>query len=263
MIVRRGLSVIGVLLVVATIWLGVLATGYPRALKPQDIAPLVLVDNVRVVSMAPGLPEAQENMAVLVMNGVIEKIGPAGSLSIPEAVDGAVLIDGAGKTLAPGLIDAHVHVWDEAELAGYLAHGVTGVRNMSGMPFHLPLAKRIETGRILGPDFMTTGPILNSPGHNQQDNHQLIATAEEARAAVAKQDKDGYRALKVYSNLHREAYEAVMDEAGKRGMSVTGHTPEGVRVKGVPYEKPFDIAFEDIELHNYEFDAFIKFPIAV
>lgn len=241
MIWRRWLLALGGLVLLAAIWLGVSATGYPRALKPMAPSPVVLIDNVRLVSMAPGAPEAQENMAVLVVNGVVKDIGPAGSLA---AADDGIVIDGAGKTLMPGLIDAHVHVWDEAELAGYLAHGVTGVRNMSGMPFHLPLQERIEDGRILGPDFITTGPILNSPGPNQQDNHQIVVTGEEARAAVAKQYDEGYRALKVYSNLRRDAYDAVMEEAEKRGMSVSGHTPEGVREHGMPYDKPFDIAFE-------------------
>lgn len=243
MIWRRGLLALGALVLLAAIWLGVSATGYPRALKPAPVSPAVLIDNVRLVSMAPDAPEAEETMAVLVVNGVIEDIGAAGSLA--SSAEDVVVMDGAGKTLMPGLIDAHVHVWDEAELAGYLAHGVTGVRNMSGMPFHLPLQQRIEEGRILGPDFVTTGPILNSPGANQQDNHQIVVTGEEARAAVAKQYDEGYRALKVYSNLRRDAYDAIMDEASKRGMSVSGHTPEGVREDGMPYDKPFDIAFEE------------------
>ncbi len=242
MIWRRGLMALGVLTLIAATWLGISAIGYPRALKPAPVLPAVLIDNVRLVSMAPDAPESRDSMAVLVIEGVIEEIGLAGSLAAPA--DG-MMIDGAGKTLAPGLIDAHVHVWDEAELAGYLAHGVTGVRNMSGMPFHLPLKKRIDEERILGPDFITTGPIINSPGANQQDNHQIVGTTEEARAAVAKQYDQGYRELKVYSNLQREPYDAVMDEAQKRGMRVSGHTPEGVRGEGVPYENPFDISFEE------------------
>ncbi len=253
MIVWRGLAALGVLFVAAAIWLGISATGFPHALTPLKGAPRAIqIDNVRILSMAqnvePGAAETESApQSLLVIDGVIAGFGDASAIALPDdlTADEIVHIDGGGKTLMPGLIDAHVHIWDEAELAGYLAHGVTGIRNMSGMPFHLPLQKRIEEGRILGPDFITTGPILNSPGQNQQDNHQLVVTAEEARAAVAKQYEQGYRALKVYSNLHREAYDAVTDEAVKRGMSISGHTPEGVRAAGVPYEKPFDIAFEE------------------
>ncbi|PQA87269.1 amidohydrolase family protein [Hyphococcus luteus] len=238
---RVGLG-LGFIVAAAAVWLGFAMTGYPSALKPMRAAPAILIDNVRLVSMAPGAPQAEENRSVLVRSGLIEAVGPAGSL---EAADDAVRIDGAGRTLMPGLIDAHVHIWDEAELAGYLAHGVTGVRNMSGMPFHLPLIERIEAGRMLGPDMITTGPILNSPGANAQANHLLVVTAEEARAAVAEQYEDGYRLIKVYSNFYRAPYEAVLDEAQKRGMKVTGHTPEGAREEGMPYEKPFSIAFEE------------------
>ncbi len=238
---RIGLGV-GFVVAAAAVWLAFAATGYPSALKPQSAAPVMLIENVRLVSMVPGAPEAEDGRSVLVRNGVVETVGPAGSLAAP---DGAVTVDGRGKTLMPGLIDAHVHVWDEAELAGYLAHGVTGVRNMSGMPFHLPLIARIEASKILGPDMITSGPILNSPGANAQANHLLIATGEEARAAVAQQDEEGYRLIKVYSNLYREPYEAALDEAQKRGMGVTGHTPEGMREEGMPYDKPFRIAFEE------------------
>lgn len=226
------------------IWVAAEVNSAPRALSvPRNAPDSVLIDNVRLVSMRPGAPAAEDAMAVLVIDGAIAAIGPAGTLSAPDQA--TPLLDGRGATLLPGLIDAHVHVWDEAELAGYLAHGVTSVRNMSGMPFHLPLAQRIAAGRILGPDLVTTGPIINSPGPNQQANHVLVATADEARAEVRKQHDAGYRTLKLYSNLRREPFEAVMDEARRLGMSVTGHTPEGVRGDGVPYDEPFDIAFLD------------------
>ena len=243
MILRRiGLGA-GLLLALFAVWFGFAATGYPSALKAMRASPgAILIDDVRVVSMAPDAPAAESNRAVLIINGFIVALGEAGALAAPE---GARTVDGAGLTLLPGLIDAHVHVWDEAELAGYLAHGVTGVRNMSGMPFHLPLIERIEKGRILGPDMITSGPILNSPGFNSQANQKIIVTAQEAREAVARQYEDGYRLIKVYSNLQRAPYEAILDEAQKRGMGVTGHTPEGVREDGMPYDKAFSIGFEE------------------
>ena len=179
--------------------------------------------------MTPGAPEAETGKSVLIQGGVIRAVGAPSAFSTP---DGALVIDGGGRTLLPGLIDAHVHLWDEAELAGYLAHGVTSVRNMSGMPFHLGLKRRIEDGRILGPDFVTTGPILNSPGPNAQANHKLVSTPEEGRAEVRAQHAAGYRVVKVYSNLHRDIYEAILDETRERDMGVVGHTPEGVRGEG-------------------------------
>ncbi|HOP20687.1 MAG TPA: amidohydrolase family protein [Amphiplicatus sp.] len=247
MLLRRTLLVIVGLVVCLAIWLSFATTGFPSALKPsRDEPSATRIDNVRLVSMIPGAPEALDNQSVLIVDGAIVASGDNGSLALPDGLkaDDLRVIDGAGKTLLPGLIDAHVHVWDEAELAGYLAHGVTGVRNMSGMPFHLPLIKRIEEGRILGPDLVTTGPILNSPGANAQDNHIMVTTADEARAAVQRQFKEGYRTIKVYSNLYRKPFDAIVDEAGKLGMTIVGHTPEGVREEGVPYDKAFDIPFD-------------------
>jgi len=153
-------------------------------------------------------------------------------------------IDAGGHILIPGLIDAHIHLSDEAELAGYLAHGVTGLRNVSGYPFHLPLARRIEEGLILGPDFITTGQILNSPGPNENPLQQTVTTATEARAAVRDQYDAGFRRLKLYSNLTREAFDAILEEAEVLGMRVMGHTPEGERSAGIPREKPFEIPWE-------------------
>jgi imidazolonepropionase-like amidohydrolase len=214
----------------------------PEALEPDRFGPAgVLIDHVQLVSMVPGAPETEHDRAVLVMGDRIIEVGAAGMLSAPQGVR---VVDGRGYTLIPGLIDAHIHLNDEAELAGYLAHGVTGVRNMSGYPFHLRLSERIGAGTLLGPDFITTGRILNGRGPNEMVLQKTVTTDEEARAAVRKQYRFGYKALKVYSNLAEEAFEAILDEAELLGMSVTGHSAEGVRTDGIPREEPFELAWE-------------------
>ncbi|MDX1291638.1 MAG: amidohydrolase family protein [Hyphomonas sp.] len=228
--------------------LGLLATGC--ATSPED-RPLIegdlLIRDVRVIDFSGDAPDVREDVFVLVGDGTI--------LAIADTPDGLVADaeqEAAGLTLIPGLTDMHVHVWDEAELGAYLSWGVTRVCNMSGLPFHLTLAKQVEAGNVLGPHLLTSGPILNSAGPNAQVNHQLVETADEARDAIAWQAAQGFTRLKVYSNLTREAYGAVLDEATARGMTVTGHTPEGVRGPGVPFEAPFDIAFEEILDDGFE-----------
>lgn len=209
--------------------------------RPGPGAAATLIRDVRVLTMAQDDPQAHAGWSVLVQDGVIVRAGPA-----IDAPADALVIDGAGRTLMPGLVDMHVHIWDQVELSAYLAHGVTTVRNMSGMPIHLDLAAQITSGQLAGPRLITTGPILNSPGPNQQVNHQLVHDAAEARAAVAAQQARGFRHLKVYSNLTRDAYDAVLAEARARGMTITGHSPEGVRGQGVPFQQPFDIAFDEV-----------------
>ncbi|MEN3158807.1 amidohydrolase family protein [Alkalimonas sp. NCh-2] len=191
--------------------------------------------------MVPGEAEAEAAKAVLVIGEHIVAVAAAGELTAPT---GALIIDGQGFTLMPGLIDAHIHLNDETELAGYLAHGVTGVRNMSGYPFHLKLIAQIELGALLGPDFITTGPILNSRGPNETVLQQTVTGYQDARAAVRQQYQRGYRALKLYSNLTKEAYQGIVDEAAELGISISGHSPEGVRTAGIPHDKPFDIDWQ-------------------
>jgi imidazolonepropionase-like amidohydrolase len=203
----------------------------------------LLLKDFDVVPMTSGDPLVLKSTSVLIRNGVIDAVGPSASIDVPNDAD---VIEGKGRILMPGLIDMHVHVWDEAELIAYLEHGVTTVRNASGMPFHLDLKELIASGEVLGPRLVTTGPILNSPGPNEQVNHQLVETAEEARQAVRMQYEQGYRRLKVYSNLTRETYESIVEEARSLGMTIMGHTPEGIRESGIPNKKPFNIDFLDV-----------------
>ena len=62
---------------------------------------------------------------VLVVDGVIHAVGE--DLSIP---DGTATVDGAGKTLLPGLIDAHAHVFQPQALTQSAVYGVTTVLDM-------------------------------------------------------------------------------------------------------------------------------------
>ena len=202
-----------------------------------------LIHNVDILSMGTDTPEMISGHAVLVVDGVIEDIGPLAGIDVPSD---AILIDGMGGTLMPGLVDMHVHVWDAPELLAYLSYGITTVRNMSGMPYLLTWQAEIESGERRGPRLLTTGPILNSPGPNAQLNHQLVSTADEAVRAVEWQYAMGFRELKVYSNLTRETYGAILGAANRLGMSISGHTPEGTREYGMPEERDFNIRFSEI-----------------
>lgn len=208
----------------------------------QDGNALLLKD-VQILHLEGERARLVPGMSILINDGKIDRIIPAEDAE----TDGlAMIIEGKGRIVMPGLVDMHVHVWDRQSLGAYLAAGVTTIRNASGMPFHLRLSQEIERGNVIGPRLITTGPILNSPGPNEQINHQIVSTAVEARDAVKRQHEAGYLRLKVYSNLTREAYEAVLSEADRLGMTVMGHTPEGVRKPGMPYQIPFDIAFGEV-----------------
>lgn len=233
---------LGIVLAGFTIWLWFIVNQLPIALKPNHAKPIgVLFNNVRVLSMVDASSVSSNMQAVLVMGDRITTIGAADEVAAPE---GVLVIDGQGKTLMPGLIDAHIHLNDETELAVYLAHGVTGVRNMSGYPFHLRVIEQKAKGRLLAPDILTTGPILNSYGPNELVLQTTVNTAEQARVAVRNQHSAEYRHVKVYSNLTPEAFAAILEEAALLGMTVSGHSPEGERKAGMPREKSFEIPWE-------------------
>lgn len=203
----------------------------------------LLLHNVQILHLDRKEATVDQGMSILIEDGRITSIDP---VEQTNEVGVATVINGRGRFVMAGLADMHVHIWDRSSLGAYLASGVTTVRNASGMPFHLRIADRIERGEIVGPRLITTGPILNSPGPNAQINHELVTSVEEARQAVRRQYEAGFRRLKVYSNLTSEAYGAILDEAELLGMTIMGHTPEGVREPGMPNDIPFEIGFGHI-----------------
>lgn len=210
--------------------------------EPPAQTPLVITHaNLLTMEDAARPDLLLENMALVIRDGRIVERLPMTELD--DDIPGQ-RIDASGKTLTPGLIDAHIHLHDEAELAAYLAHGVTGLRNMSGFPFHLALAERLQRGEILGPELITTSPILNSPGRNVGLNQVIVDDAAQATQAVDKFYQDGFRALKIYSNLTLDAMEAAVLRAQHYGMSISGHSPEGHRSDDMPYDAPFTIPWQ-------------------
>ena len=215
----------------------------PAALEPDPHAiTSYVIRNATVLTMEQNA--VHENWAVVVHDGVISALGPTDKIAVP---DGARVIDGQGKTLMPGLIDMHVHLYDETELAAFLSHGVTTVRNAGGLPFHLKLQDRLEAGTLLGPRFLTSGAIINESGGRNANIIQIMVDGpDQARAVVQRQHEQGYGLIKVYSNLSLESYAAILDEAEKLNLPVFGHPVEGKPPADDPLAKaPFDLLLDD------------------
>ncbi|MCH8815906.1 MAG: hypothetical protein IH957_12605 [Chloroflexi bacterium] len=165
-----------------------------------------------------------EGQTVVVQEGKIASVGPTEQSNLPEEVQ---RIDGGGRYLMPGLVDMHVHYNEPSFAALFIAHGITTVRNMWGSPIHLRARDLIARGEGFGPNIYTCGPLMDGdppwwPGS------AVIETAEEAERSVAEQKEQGYDFLKVYSNLKREAYDAIVSAAGKYDIRFVGHVPERV-----------------------------------
>lgn len=169
----------------------------------------VLIQNVRVIDVRTGTATAAQD--VLLKGDRIHTIRPTGG-PVPR---GAQVIEGAGLSLMPGLIDAHCHVgsspeppWDKGlpdedlNLERMLYTGVTTVFDPGAVaPDIFELRAALASGERLGPHLLAAGPIFTAPGgHPEPMMRELmpgllvdllvegmtrqVATAAEARAAV-------------------------------------------------------------------------------
>lgn len=171
---------------------------------------------------------------VLVRDGRIAAVGPASAVRVPA---GARRIDGRGKWLIPGLADMHAHLFsdDDAvpdsvgpyELGVMAANGVTTARLMIGTPAQLALRSEVREGRVVGPQLWIASPQLAGRDFG---NTRVVATPEEARAAVREVAGAGYDAVKLTLLITPPVYDAVVDEAARRGIPVVGHVDTRVGV---------------------------------
>jgi imidazolonepropionase-like amidohydrolase len=172
-----------------------------------------------------------QNQTVVVRNGRIAEMGAAERVSVPN---GAVKIDGRGRYLMPGLVDMHVHLeyFDrDAQLLLFLAGGVTTVRSMDGRPNILLWRKRASEGSLLAPTIFTAGAILEGKPPARDDN-RVVETPAQAEEAVEEQKRDGYDFIKVLHTLNQDTYHAIVAAARKHGLTVVGHVPRSVGLKG-------------------------------
>jgi Tol biopolymer transport system component len=122
----------------------------------------VLLKGARIITMNGN--EVIENGDILIENARIKAVGASGSLTVPN---GAKTLDMSGKTITPGFVDTHAHMWPNWGLqknqvwmyAANLAYGVTTTRDpQTGTTDVLTYSDMVETGEILGPRVYSTGP---------------------------------------------------------------------------------------------------------
>jgi hypothetical protein len=146
----------------------------------------------------------------------------------------------AGCIAMPGLIDAHVHtpprtIVGNQELFSllYLAHGVTSVRDVGEADSSVgALARRLNTGRIVGPRMFRCGPVIESDPPSWPAA-LVVETTEEATAAVDRLADEGVDCIKVYNELNADAYQAIATAAARHGLRLIGHAPHAVGLRGV------------------------------
>ncbi|MEQ8219166.1 MAG: amidohydrolase family protein [Arenibacter sp.] len=215
-------GIVGMVIIAAIIALGLdtLGTGYLKIENvPASDNSTYLITNVNIIPMFQDT--VLTNKMVYIQDGIIKSI----SENLPNKE--VEIFDAQGKYLLPGLIDMHVHVWDNYELGLYLANGVTAVRNVWGIPMHLRIKSEVNNDKIISPHFFTTGPKLTGPEFIGDDNLNLTQPKEAAEKVVSYQHR-GYDFIKTYYGLDRELFDAVVEQAAISEMDIVAHPSQKV-----------------------------------
>jgi imidazolonepropionase-like amidohydrolase len=130
---------------------------------PRDIPQgEILLQGARLITMKG--EEVIEQGDILIRNNRIAAVGPSGSLSAGAT---AKVIDVSGKTIVPGFVDTHAHMWPEWGIhksqvwlyMANLAYGVTTTRDpQTATTDVLTYGDLVRSGKILGPRIYSTGP---------------------------------------------------------------------------------------------------------
>ena len=234
------------------------------------------ITDVTVIPMDKELYD--EHQMVTIRDGVIVSIAP---LATSPRNPAGTMVDGRGKFLIPGLVDAHVHIkplraslessdtrfkslsselqpshpYDSRVLFAYLREGVTTVFHLGGGgPDVLELRELIRRGSILGPH-LVVGKLIDGPPeavveslHKQPPPSSIDQpeTAADGRAAVEAAVADHYDFIKSYQHLNQETYDAIEDAAHATHLITMGHLPEIGCPSCVSREHPFMNPMNDI-----------------
>jgi imidazolonepropionase-like amidohydrolase len=176
------------------------------------------IAHVRVID-GTGAP-ARDDQTVVVRDGRIGAVGSALSVNVPP---GASVIDGRGRTVIPGLVAMHEHLFygldhilypaAAAFARLYLASGVTTIRTAGAIDVYedLRIKQAIDEGRLPGPKVRVTSPYFGE------------MDPASVPGLVASLADDGVTSFKAYMTMRAPELKALIDAAHARGLRVTGH----------------------------------------
>lgn len=184
---------------------------------------------------------------VVMHDDKVVAVGDAG-VAIPSD---ARRIDGNGKTLLPGLWNMHMHL-DASYGPRLLAEGVTTVRDPGNQPdYVVRTQKQFESGALLGPRVIIAG-LMDGTGTYTAPIGTTTATASEAIEQVRAWKKLGAVQIKIYSSMDPKLVPAIVAEAHRLGMRVSGHIPAGMLAQDAVNE-----GFDEIQHVNFLFLNFM------
>jgi imidazolonepropionase-like amidohydrolase len=170
---------------------------------------------------------AMEKATLLIRNGKVEAVGP--SVKVPSGVQS---IDASGKTIIPGLINAHGHVADLSQLGRYAHFGVTTVFSLGGdkeIEMRDQTRAQQQTGALNRARLFIAGPIPAPKA--AAEGRKAVDALAAAKVDIAKIRIDDQ--LGTAAPMAPEVYSAIIDEAHKKGLRIAVHIVKLADAKAV------------------------------
>ncbi|MGC6431499.1 MAG: amidohydrolase family protein [Jejuia sp.] len=212
---------------------------------------LVAVKNVSLID-GTGKP-LRKNQTIIINNDKIETVGDTKSIIIPK---NALIIDGNNKTVIPGLVMMHEHLfytkffedWFSVGQMSftfprlYLAGGVTTMRTAGSIQpqSDLNVKQWILEGKMTGPKMDVTSPFIEREGPPIAELG-FIKSSKEVSEIVNFWANRGVTSFKLYNNITKEDLKVCLEEAHQRGFKVTGH------LCSVTYEEASNLGIDNLE----------------
>jgi Tol biopolymer transport system component len=183
---------------------------------PQGMA---LLKGARIITMNGD--QVIENGDILIENNRIKAVGPTGTLDVPS---GAEVVDMSGKTITPGFVDTHSHMWPQWGIhknqvwiyQANLAYGVTTTRDpQTATTDVLTYADMVNAGEMIGPRVYSTGPGVGFWAYN-------VKSLDQARD-ILKQYSEYYdtKYIKMYMTGNRKQRQWIIEAAKEQELMPT------------------------------------------
>lgn len=177
---------------------------------------------------------AKANQTIVIIKGRIAQVGSSANIKTPSGR----IIDCTGKTIIPGMVMMHEHLFYGESLPPnylglamplsfpklYLAGGATTIRTTGTVEpqTDLNIKKWITDGKMVGPDIDVTGPYIERELLPIPEVH-FIKSADEAGDDVNYWISKGCTSFKVYMDITRDDLTKVVAVAHQHNLKVTGH----------------------------------------
>lgn len=212
---------------------------------------VVAIKNVMIIDGTGN--SIKKNQTIIINKNKIQDINDSNKIVIPE---NAFIIDGTNKTIIPGLVMLHEHLFytkffeDWFSIGQmtftfprlYLAGGVTTMRTAGSIQPQTDLNVKnwIIEGKMIGPKMDVTSPFIEREGTPIAELG-FIKNTEEVSEIVNFWANRGVTSFKLYRHVTKEDMKVCVEEVHKRGLKVTGH------LCSITYEEASNIGIDNLE----------------